>query len=218
MPNFHRLAHMKNTPLVKKGEWVKRGQTIGLCGSTGKSTGAHCHYDIIRSLTPLTTFTEYVYRRSKAWVMARYVDPTPYIKGNVPMANSFPRSGWGFLQWARNYWHPGIDLNGVNDLGKPIYSPVEGPVKCVLGTTWFKNWLGRWLSKNWNSGWGNMVVIEEMPGYDGELAVGVPLKQGLNEAQVTSLRKLAAKPVSEWSKDDKKNWAWGTNNGALPKQ
>jgi murein DD-endopeptidase MepM/ murein hydrolase activator NlpD len=39
------FSHMQ-VFLVKKGEKVKRGQPIGLIGSTGRSTGPHLHYEI----------------------------------------------------------------------------------------------------------------------------------------------------------------------------
>lgn len=41
-------AHLEKA-LVKKGQQVKRGQIIGYVGSTGKSTGPHCHYEVIRN-------------------------------------------------------------------------------------------------------------------------------------------------------------------------
>lgn len=40
-------AHMSKV-LVKKGQKVKRGETIGLVGNTGTSIGPHLHYEVIK--------------------------------------------------------------------------------------------------------------------------------------------------------------------------
>jgi hypothetical protein len=51
-------AHMKSiAPHIRAGTYVKQGQVIGFVGSTGRSTGAHLHYEILvnnRQVNPLT--------------------------------------------------------------------------------------------------------------------------------------------------------------------
>ncbi|MCI0920523.1 M23 family metallopeptidase [Sphingobacterium rhinopitheci] len=43
-----RYAHLKRT-LVKRGEKIEAGGTVGLLGSTGRSTGPHLHYEILKN-------------------------------------------------------------------------------------------------------------------------------------------------------------------------
>jgi murein DD-endopeptidase MepM/ murein hydrolase activator NlpD len=47
-----RYGHLAST-LVKKGQQVDFHQTIGLVGSTGRSTGAHLHYEIVFKGRPM---------------------------------------------------------------------------------------------------------------------------------------------------------------------
>lgn len=41
-------GHMLRTK-VKNGQTIKRGDVLGWVGSTGKSTGPHCHYEVMKS-------------------------------------------------------------------------------------------------------------------------------------------------------------------------
>ena len=46
---------------VKPGQSVKRGDIIGFVGSTGRSTGAHLHYEVLANgklINPLPLLTE----------------------------------------------------------------------------------------------------------------------------------------------------------------
>ncbi len=43
---FSTLYAHNSANLVKKGQWVRRGDAIAYLGSTGRSTGPHCHYEV----------------------------------------------------------------------------------------------------------------------------------------------------------------------------
>ncbi len=53
-----RYAHLSKV-LVKKGDIVERGEVIGLLGNSGKSTGPHLHYEVIKNNVPLNPINFY---------------------------------------------------------------------------------------------------------------------------------------------------------------
>ena len=58
-----RYGHNKKI-LVKVGDVVNKGQVIARMGSTGRSTGPHVHYEILRNNTQIDPI-KYVYRKAK---------------------------------------------------------------------------------------------------------------------------------------------------------
>lgn len=54
-----RYAHHKEL-IVKTGDVVKKGDTVGLMGSSGRSTGPHVHFEVLKN--------------------GRTVDPAHYVK------------------------------------------------------------------------------------------------------------------------------------------
>jgi murein DD-endopeptidase MepM/ murein hydrolase activator NlpD len=47
-----KYAHLAK-PLVKRGQYVKRGETVALVGSTGRTTGCHLHYEVHLNGVPI---------------------------------------------------------------------------------------------------------------------------------------------------------------------
>lgn len=58
-----RYGHNKSL-LVKVGDVVTKGQVIAKMGSTGRSTGPHVHYEILKNNTQINPI-KYVYRKAK---------------------------------------------------------------------------------------------------------------------------------------------------------
>ena len=80
-----RYQHMKNNSIkVKAGDIVKKGQTLGIMGTTGRSTGIHLHFGIKENST--------------AWNNGVWVDPLPYLTGAKIIGSTVGRDAPGAPQ------------------------------------------------------------------------------------------------------------------------
>lgn len=70
--NYHRYAHLNST-IVKVGQKINVNDVLGLSGSTGRSTGAHLHYEV------------------KSLIDGSYINPSNFIKSSH--SDSFSNTG-----------------------------------------------------------------------------------------------------------------------------
>lgn len=77
-PNIRTICGHLNAYAVQPGMWVRRGQVVGFAGSTGRSTGVHVHYTVIKQdtnqyiepMTYLMEVPEYVKALKSARIQA----------------------------------------------------------------------------------------------------------------------------------------------------
>jgi septal ring factor EnvC (AmiA/AmiB activator) len=99
-------------PSQERGASVKRGDLVGIQGSTGFSTGDHVHYRVTKN--------------------GSTVNPMPYIDAGVlgKAMNSYKiTQGYGRTSFSYVYatnFHDGVDFSGPK--GSGVYSPCDGDV------------------------------------------------------------------------------------------
>lgn len=152
MSRYHRLAHFQFQPFVKVGDWVTPQTRIGVCGRTGVATGPHVHSDG-------TINKPYDWHQYRNRQLREYFDTEPWAKLVLPYPGRFLTNRHG-----RN-GHIGVDINvGPEDLGLPVYSPVNGRVVYVEKPTSLYRLMSGirvLFQPTWGGGFGNFVWIEE---------------------------------------------------------
>lgn len=157
MSRHHHICHLLKPPEVKAGRYVRRGQLIGYVGNTGHSTGPHVHYEVMWNRPP--SWTYYPTKLARDAVAKLYMNPSVFIRDGIPAAYTY--TGTGFLRWDGTVFHPAIDINSPNDLGKPVFSPINGRVQFSAGASFIRNWLGKLVPSVYNNGFGNHLWIEQ---------------------------------------------------------
>ena len=109
----------KGSTIVKKGDKVTKGQTLGYMGSTGNSTGNHLHFGIIND-------------------KGTYVDPKPYLQGKEDFNNELEIDGvWGKDTTKRAQKVFGTTVDGIVSNQNSKYKD-ENPGLSISSFEWEK--------------------------------------------------------------------------------
>jgi murein DD-endopeptidase MepM/ murein hydrolase activator NlpD len=83
-PNVRSITGHLNAYAVMPGQYVKRGQVIGYAGSTGRSTGVHVHYTVIKNDTE-----EYIEPMQYLTLVPKYVKALKTARMQTEMARNY---------------------------------------------------------------------------------------------------------------------------------
>ncbi len=90
-PNIRTICGHLNAYAVRPGMYVQRGRVIGYAGSTGRSTGVHVHYTIIKNDT-----NEYIEPLQYLHLIPKYVAALKSARNQLAAAHNLDemKRGW----------------------------------------------------------------------------------------------------------------------------
>ena len=185
-------AHLA-TVKVKKGDKVKKGQVLGYMGNTGRSFGAHVHFEVFNG--------------------SNKIDPTPYINADLPGVEPIPVPNKDdqhvyYRAYAGKWYGEVKDYNNTNSNG---YAGVQGKnmtaltAKSTVGSLTYRVHIidgkkSRWLP------WVTAYNINNSNGYAGIKGKSIDAVQMNLEGTNDYAVKYRVSPKSS------KNWyGWCTN-------
>jgi murein DD-endopeptidase MepM/ murein hydrolase activator NlpD len=102
-PNIRTIMGHLNAYTVKPGMWVRRGQVVGYAGSTGRSTGVHVHYTVIKHDT-----NEYI-------EPMQYLLEVPKYVLALKTARARALAGHNFASFKKTKIKPKVDIKTDDD-------------------------------------------------------------------------------------------------------
>ncbi len=124
---YHRLMHNSSFKVVA-GQSVKEGQEVATAGSTGLSTGVHCHWDVCTVKSP-TSFSQ-------------FIDPNKWLAATNKPVVTYPK------------WVKVTGLKGAFVRSKPSTSaPLAGSRYLPFGTPFRVAGVVKGQSINGNARW-----------------------------------------------------------------
>ena len=104
---FTVYAHLRDSSVVvREGQTVGAGRTLGRVGRTGRATTNHLHFEVRRPRDPL-----------ERWEKASVVEPLAFVAQRLPTAHDAPKWAAPYMEWA--------ELGGMVDANAPAEAPLE---------------------------------------------------------------------------------------------
>ena len=139
-----RYAHLKNKPDISIGTIIRKGDAIGIMGSTGQSTGAHLHIDCANDNI------NWCWRQSDA-----FVNVIPNTKElNYFIDEDLFNRDYKITTWICDYRyqnkykkvHWGYDLHPESTTLPVVY--------------WNRSYTGEVIKVDFDNGYGNYIMIK----------------------------------------------------------
>lgn len=142
-----RYAHLKYMPVYKKNQTIIRGMIIGTMGNTGKSTGAHLHFDLIQKIVDgvyrLAHISDYIVDLYALMKQYSYFIDAELFDCSCVITTSFGDPTYNLPDW---FFHPAFDLVPVNKNKNLIH--------------WNRSILANVHDVGYDPGYGNYIVLK----------------------------------------------------------